>query len=44
MRDEYYWGVWVEVMVERGCEIYAESATVGEADVLSEGGNMRRKK
>ena len=42
MRDQYYWGVWVEIVAKRGCEVYAESATVGEANELS-GTDMRRK-
>jgi len=37
MRDYYYWRVWVEVVVKRGCEVYAESATIGEANVFSGG-------
>jgi hypothetical protein len=36
MGDEYYRSVWVEVVAKRGCEVDAESATVGEANVLSE--------
>ena len=43
MRDEYYWGVWLEVVAKRRCEVDAERATVGEANVLSERGNMRIK-
>ena len=38
MGDEYYWGVWVKVVAKRGREVYSESATVGEANVLSEVG------
>jgi hypothetical protein len=37
MRDHNYWRIWVEVVAKRWCEVYAESATVGEANVLSEG-------
>ena len=37
MGDEYYRGVWIEVVAKRGCEVYAKSATVGEANKLSEG-------
>ena len=42
MRDKYYWGIWVEVVAKWGGEVYAESATVGEANELS-GTDMRRK-